>query len=136
MQKKITNEILKRLFPIPRSITGSGFRKSLKILREYQKEIKTKSISSGTRVFDWKVPDEWHFRNAYISYKGKKLIDTKNSNLHILNFSIPIKKKIYFSKLKKKIFFIKDKPNAIPYKTSYYKKDWGFCVTYNQYKTK
>ena len=102
MQKKLTNKILKKLFPITRSITGSGFKKSLKILKEYEKVIKTKKIKSGTRVFDWKVPYEWDFKNAYISHNGKKIIDTKNSNLHVLNFSTPVDKKINFSELKKK----------------------------------
>lgn len=134
MQKKKTYKILKKLFPITRSITGNGFKKSLNILLNYEKEIKIKKIKSGTNVFDWRVPYEWHFKNAYISYNGKKIIDTKNCNLHVVNFSKPIDKKINFSELKKKIFYIKDKPNAIPYKTSYYKRDWGFCVSYNQFK--
>ena len=134
MQKKTTNIILKKLFPITRSITGNGFKESLNILKDYHKEIKIKKITSGLKVFDWKVPNEWHFNNAYISHNGKKIIDTKNNNLHILSFSTPIQKKMKFSQLKKKIFYIKEKPNAIPYKTSYYKKDWGFCVTYNQFK--
>ena len=133
MKKKKTFQILKKLFPITRSITGNGILKSLKILQKHEKKIKIIKIKSGSKVFDWKVPNEWNFKNAYISYNGKKIIDTKNSNLHVVNFSQSINKKIKFLELKKKLFFLKKNPKAIPYKTTYYKKDWGFCLSYDQY---
>jgi len=86
-------EIIKKLFPICRSITGNGTRKSLEIISE-NIHIKTYEIPTGTQVFDWKIPKEWNILDAYIiDPNKKKIVDFKNSNLHILNYSIPIKKK-------------------------------------------
>ncbi len=123
-----------KLFPICRSITGDGVRKTLRIIkREHLPKLKIHEVRSGTKVFDWKVPPEWNVKEAYIKDKyGKKIINFKNNNLHLVSYSIPIKKKIT-----KKIFLshlhsIKNQPNAIPYVTSYYKKYWGFCVSHNE----
>ena len=124
-----------KLFPICRSITGSGVRKTLKIIKNQFPNLKIKKIKSGTKVFDWKIPPEWNIKDAYIidKYK-KKIIEFKKNNLHLLGYSMPVNKKITKNDLYKKLYFLKDKPNAIPYVTSYYKKDWGFCLSYNQKK--
>ena len=83
----------KKLFPIFRSITGSGVNETLKILKKEIKSLKIKKIQSGTRVYDWKVPPEWDIKHAYVQDKyGKKIIDIKNNNLHLISYSQPIKK--------------------------------------------
>ena len=135
MYTKKFYKIGKKLFPFFRSITGQGTLKTLNIIKENFIEFKIKKIKSGTKVFDWIIPAEWRIRKAYIIDKNnKKIVDIKNNNLHLVNYSTPIKKFISKNDLLKRMFSIKDKPNAIPYITSYYKKYWGFCVCHNQKK--
>jgi aminopeptidase-like protein len=124
---------LKRLFPINRSITGEGTRKTLNILKEII-PLKILEYSSGQKVYDWTIPKEWNIRDAWIkNSKGEKIIDFKLSNLHVVGYSLPIHKKIKLSELDKNIHYLKNIPDAIPYLTSYYDENWGFCVSYNQY---
>ena len=128
-------KVVKDLFPIHRSITGPGIKLSLKYLENLIPEFKRLKFKSGKKVFDWVVPNEWIINNAYIlDSKNQKHADFKKNNLHILGYSIPINKLINKSKLFKKIYTIKKIPNAIPYVTSYYKKDWGFCMSEIQKK--
>ena len=128
-------ELGKKLFPLNRSITGKGLFKTLKILKKENNSIKIKKFNSGEKVFDWKVPSEWQINNAYVKdFSGKKIIDFKNNNLHLVGYSTYIKKRIKFSELIKKIHFHDGNHNAIPYKTSYYRKDWGFCVNKKFFK--
>ena len=123
------------LFPLNRSITGNDTRKTLEIIKKEFPKLKIKNFKSGSKVFDWKVPPEWNVKEAYVVDKdNKKIIDFKNNNLHLLGYSVPIKKKISKKNLLKNIYFLKNQPNAIPYITSYYEKRWGFCVSFNQYK--
>ena len=125
----------KELFTINRSLTGKGNLKTLKLLKKKNNLIKIKKIKSGTKVFDWKVPHEWNVDDAFVLDKNKKkIIDFKENNLHLIGYSIKTKKKLKKNEFLKKIFFIKSKPNAIPYITSYYKKNWGFCLSYNEFK--
>ena len=124
--------LAEKLFPICRSITGSGTRKTLKIIKSELKNLKISKVHSGKKFFDWIVPKEWIIRDAYILDKNnKKIIDFKNNNLHLVNYSQPISKKLNRNALLKKIFSLKSKKNAIPYVTSYYKKNWGFCTSKN-----
>ena len=124
-----------RLFPLNRSLTGKDYQKSLKILREII-PIKIINFKSGSKVFDWKIPLEWNVKDAYILDKNKKkIIDFRKNNLHLMGYSEKVSKIIKLNHLKKNLHFIKEIPNAIPYVTSYYKKRWGFCLSYNQYKT-
>jgi len=119
------------LFPINRSITGSGVKKTLRIIKKEFPDLKIKKATSGTKVFDWKIPAEWNVSDAYVEDKfGKKIIDFKLNNLHLIGYSIPLNKKITKKELFKNLHYLKKKPNAIPYVTSYYKKRWGFCVNY------
>ena len=123
------------LFPITRSITGYGVRKTLKIIQREFSELKIKKIKSGTKVFDWNIPPEWNVSDAYVLDKyNNKIIDFKKNNLHLVGYSVPIKKYLFKKELFKNLHFLKNQPNAIPYITSYYKKIFGFCVSYNQYK--
>lgn len=134
MRSKQIFLLLKKLFPINRSITGKGFLESLAILNKSSKIIKVKSIPSQTKVYDWKVPNVWNISDAYISDGKKKIIDFKKNNLHLLGYSSSVNARLSFNKLKKHLITNKkiDK-NAIPYATSYYKKNWGFCVSMKQY---
>lgn len=122
------------LYPICRSITGNGLRQTLKILkREISLEIN--EVPSGTEIFDWTVPKEWNIQDAYVkNSKGEKMIDFKSSNLHILNYSIPINEKVSLEKLKQHLFTLPEYPDLIPYRTSYYNENWGFCLSHNQYE--
>ena len=125
----------KKLFPIYRSITGAGVVKTLRILKKEVKGLKIKHIKSGTKVFDWKISPEWNVKNAYVKDKnGKKIIDFKKNNLHLVSYSKPINKFVTKKKLIKHLHFLKKQKKAIPYVTSYYKKYWGFCLSYNDYK--
>lgn len=131
--KKIYKTI-KKLFPINRSLTGDGNRKTLQILGKISNKLKILEFKSGKKVFDWNVPDEWNVKNAFIKCDGKKIVDFKKNNLHLVSYSEPINKTIGFKELNKNLYSIKEKPNSIPYITSYYKKRWGFCLTDNQRK--
>ena len=126
----------KHLFPINRSITGEGVKETIKFIKQNaNKKFQIKKISSDTKVFDWKVPKEWVLKEAYIKdIKGGKICDFKDNNLHILGYSSKINKILNYKSLKKNIYFLKDKPNSVPYRTSYYKKKWGFSLTYNKFK--
>ena len=125
---------LEKLFPINRSLTGNGNRETLNIINEII-PIKINEIKSGTKAYDWKVPKEWNIKSAWIKdSSGNKIIDFDENNLHIISYSVPINKKISWNELKKHIHINKSKENIIDYRTSYYKKDWGFSVTRSQYK--
>jgi aminopeptidase-like protein len=124
--------LIERLYPICRSITGNGVRQTLRILQEYI-PLTIREVPSGTRVFDWTVPKEWNIKDAYIkNSKGEKLVDFQNSNLHVLNYSLPIHEKVSLDELKAHSFSLADKPDWTPYRTSYYKENWGFCLSHKQ----
>ncbi len=125
----------KKLFPICRSLTGEGTRKTLNIIKKEFPSLKIQKIRSGSKVYDWNVPPEWNIKKAYVIDKtGKKIIDFKNNNLHIIGYSVPVNTKISKETLLKNLHSLPKQPKAIPYKTSYYKRFWGFCVTHNQKK--
>jgi aminopeptidase-like protein len=134
MSVKKYYQLAKRsLFPICRSLTGDGVRKTLKIIKKEYPKLKICKVPSGTKVFDWNVPSEWNIKDAYILDKNnKKIVDFKNNNLHLVGYSIPVNK--FFSKkeLFHHIHSLPKQPKAIPYITSYYKKYWGFCVSHNK----
>jgi aminopeptidase-like protein len=127
------DQYLKRLFPITRSITGPGNRETLRILQEIT-PIEIKEYPSGTTVYDWIIPDEWRVRDAWIKdNKGNKLIDFKICNVHLVGYSEPVNEQFSFESLKSHLHYHEELPEAIPYRTSYYKRNWGFCVTQKQY---
>jgi aminopeptidase-like protein len=127
-------KLMEDLYPICRSITGDGVRETLEIIKK-NIPLEIFEVPTGTKVFDWEVPKEWNINDAYvISPSGEKIIDFKESNLHIVNYSIPIRKKISLNELKKHLHSIPEKPNTIPYLTSYYKEDWGFCIQHNKFQ--
>lgn len=126
--------LIKRIFPICRSITGDGVRQTLSALKEFS-DFEIKEIPSGTKCYDWVVPSEWNIKDAYIEdSSGKRIIDFKNNNLHIVNYSIPQDKILSFQELEEHLHTLPQMPNAFPYRTTYYKKNWGFCISHNQFK--
>jgi len=128
-------ELAEKLFPICRSLTGNGVRTTLKILKDNFPELNIFEIPSGTQVFDWKVPKEWNINDAYIKDPaGKKILDFKNSNLHVMGYSVPVHKKTEKKELLSYIYTEPSQPDVIPYITSYYKECFGFCMAENQRK--
>ena len=133
--KKYYNIAKTKLFPITRSLTGDGVKKTLNIIQKELPKLKIKKFKSGTKVFDWNIPEEWNVTDAYVIDKyNNRIIDFKKNNLHLVGYSIPIKKNITKKELFKNLYFLKNQPKAIPYITSYYKRRWGFCISYNEYK--
>ena len=120
------------LYPICRSITGDGIRRSLAMIGD-RIPLETFEVPTGTPVFDWSVPKEWNIRDAYVAgCDGKRIIDFRESNLHVMNYSVPIHATMPFSELRSHLFTIPEYPDWIPYRTSYYKEEWGFCLSHNQ----
>jgi aminopeptidase-like protein len=118
------------LFPINRSLTGQGVRDTLSYIKNLAPEFQIKAIPSGTQVFDWTIPNEWNVKDAYIiDPKGNRFAEFRKNNLHLMGYSIGLKKTMSFSELDKHLFSLKEQPSAIPYITSYYKEDWGFCIS-------
>jgi aminopeptidase-like protein len=125
-------ELVRELYPICRSITGDGVRETLRLLGRHL-PLEIHEVSTGTPVFDWTVPKEWNIRDAYVKNSaGVRVIDFQQSNLHVLNYSIPIHKRMSLAELSEHLFTLPDKPDWVPYKTSYYHENWGFCLSHNQ----
>src|SRR3984957_1343525 len=120
------------LYPICRSITGDGIRQTLRLIDE-KIPLQIHEVPSGTQVFDWTVPREWNIRDAYVkNSRGEKVIDFQKSNLHVVNYSVPFSGKMPLAALKEHLFSSPEHPDLIPYKTSYYKDAWGFCLSHRQ----
>lgn len=127
--------LMRELYPICRSITGDGLRQTL---ARIQKEIplEVHEVPSGTQVFDWTVPREWNIRDAYVkNSRGERIIDFKRHNLHVVNYSVPVHRKMSLAELRTRLHTLPDQPDWIPYRTSYYKENWGFCLSHNQLQT-
>lgn len=126
-------QLISELYPICRSITGNGFRETLHWIKKHI-ELTQHEVPTGTQVFDWTVPKEWNIKDAYVkNSNGERIIDFNKSNLHVVNYSVPVKQKIHLEELKKHLFTLSDRPNWIPYRTSYYKESWGFCLSHKQF---
>ena len=123
------------LYPICRSITGDGIRETLGMIGD-RISLRTAEVPSGTAVFDWDIPKEWNIRDAYIAnLDGKRIVDFSQSNLHVVNYSAPLHKTMKLAELRPHLFTIPEHPDWIPYRTSYYREDWGFCLSHNQLLT-
>lgn len=129
-----TDNLLKKLFPICRSITGDGVRQTLSILKGIA-DFDIKEIPSGTKCYDWTIPNEWNITDAYVEdSSGTKIIDFKKNNLHVVSYSIPIDETISYQELISHLHTLPDLPKAIPYRTSYYNENWGFCISYEDFQ--
>ncbi|HMF49197.1 MAG TPA: DUF4910 domain-containing protein, partial [Candidatus Saccharimonadales bacterium] len=128
------HRLMADLYPLCRSITGDGLRETLRIVSNHI-PLKAYEVPTGTPVFDWTVPREWNIVAAYIkNSKGEKILDFGHSNLHVVNYSVPVRKKLFLKELKEHLFTLPEHPDWIPYRTSYYQENWGFCMAHNQYQ--
>ena len=127
------HQLIQELFPICRSITGDGVRETLSIIKKHI-SLDICEVPTGTQAFDWVVPQEWNIKDAYIiGPNGEKILDFKNSNLHVVNYSTAINQTMSLDELKGHIHTLPDAPDWIPYRTSYYNPGWGFCMTHKQF---
>ena len=128
--------LAKELFPFNRSIMGPDIKFSLQKFINLNPEFKAISFPTGSKVFDWQIPEEWIIRDAYLEHEsGKRFAEFKKCNLHLMGYSSPVNKFMSKNDVIKKIHSLPRMPKAIPYVTSYYKKDWAFCLSHEEYKS-
>ncbi len=121
------------LFPLNRSLTGEGVRQTLDYIKSKIPKLEIKQVKSGKKAFDWTIPKEWHISDGFITDStGVKLVDWKENNLHVMGYSTPINTTLTFEELEKHLFTLPSQPDAVPYVTSYYEPNWGFCISENQ----
>src|SRR5919197_763655 len=127
--------VIADLFPLCRSITGDGFRQTLGRIQTHI-PLEIREVPSGTQVFDWTVPKEWNIRDAWVkNSRGERIIDFRLSNLHVVSYSVPVRTTMGLAELKDHLFTLPDHPEWIPYRTSYYRETWGFCLPHRQLLT-
>ena len=126
-------ETIRKLYPISRSITGEGVRTTLRTVQQHI-PLEIVEVPSGTKVFDWTVPPEWNIKDAYVKNRqGERIVDFRKCNLHVVGYSVPIHAKLTLSELKPHLFTIPERPDWIPFRTSFYHKNWGFCLSHKQF---
>jgi len=126
-------ETIRKLYPISRSITGEGVRTTLRTVQQHI-PLEIVEVPSGTKVFDWTVPPEWNIKDAYVKNRqGDRILDFRECNLHVVGYSVPIHAKLTLSELKPHLFTIPERPDWIPFRTSFYHKNWGFCLSHKQF---
>ena len=133
MQINKIKSIFDQIFQSFPSLAGKNFDRNLYILKKYM-PFKIVKFKSGSKCLDWIIPKCWDCNFGYVKFNGKKIIDSEINKLHVVSHSIPVKKYVTGHELKKHLFFSKKKPSAIPYITSYYKKFWGFSISYKNFK--
>lgn len=121
-------DLIRRLYPICRSITGDGLRQTLAIVREHL-PLEIHEVPSGTKVLDWTIPLEWNIDDAHVTdQSGRRVIDFRRSNLHVVNYSVPVDRTMTLAELRPHLHTLPEHPDWIPYRTSYYRESWGFCL--------
>jgi aminopeptidase-like protein len=129
---KSMRRAIEDLYPICRSITGEGLRDTLRYVRD-RIPLELREVASGTEVLDWTIPREWNIREAYIATAtGERVVDFRHSNLHVVNYSTPVRARMSLRELAPHLHTLPEKPDWIPYRTSYYRDTWGFCLTDRQ----
>jgi aminopeptidase-like protein len=124
--------LMERLFGLCRSLTGSGVRATFDVLEEHVPLQRTE-IASGTQAFDWIVPDEWNIRDAYIAAAdGTRVVDFQRSSLHVVSYSEPVRARMPLEQLRERLHTLPEQPDLVPYRTSYYHRTWGFCLSHRQ----
>jgi aminopeptidase-like protein len=124
--------LVRDLYPLCRSITGDGVRTTLRRLQQ-ELPITVHEVPSGTQVFDWTIPREWNIRDAWIkNLRGDRVVDFRASNLHVVSYSVPVRRRMALAELREHLHSLPEHPGWIPYKTSYYRESWGFCVSDEQ----
>lgn len=127
-------ELAAKVYPICRSITGEGVRETLREIGAHI-DLEISEVPSGTAIFDWTVPREWNIRDAFIKdARGAKIVDFAKSNLHVMSYSVPVRKRVSLAELKNHVHTIPEQPDRVPYRTSYYAENWGFCMAHRQFE--
>lgn len=125
--------LAERLWPLNRSLTGDGVRQTIQLLAEVTPELKMIEVASGTAVFDWEIPKEWRVSEAFIETpSGERICDFSRNNLHLVGYSVPFSGFLALEELQNHLYSLPEQPNAIPYVTSYYEENWGFCISEDQ----
>jgi len=125
-------KLMAELYPVCRSITGEGFRSTLDTLAAHV-DLDVHEVPSGTQAFDWTVPREWNVTDAYVEGPaGERVIDFRASNLHVMSYSVPVDARMPLSELRAHLHTLPEHPDWIPYRTSYYADNWGFCLSQRQ----
>src|SRR5580765_1208986 len=126
------HDLVRQLFPLCRSITGNGLRQTLALIGE-RIPLEVTEVPTGTQVFDWTVPQEWNIEGAWIDGPdGTRVVDFADSNLHVLGYSVPVRERLRLAELKRHLYSLPEHPDWIPYRTSYYEPNWGFCLPHRQ----
>jgi aminopeptidase-like protein len=129
------HDLIRELYPICRSLTGDGVRESLRRLGS-RIPLEAQEVPSGTPVFDWTVPREWNIRDAYVNDpSGRRVISFSDSNLHVMGYSVPVRRRMPLAELREHLFSLPKQPDWVPYRTSYYTENWGFCLRHSQLDT-
>ena len=130
LEGKSMMKLAAELWPLNRSLSGEGTRESLRILKRELRDLQVNTFESGSKVFDWVVPPAWNCHDAYIlTPEGRKICDFSANNLHLVGYSEPTEASMTLAALQDHLFSLPEQPEAIPYVTSYYKKNWGFCLS-------
>ena len=122
------HDLVAELYPFCRSITGEGLRETLRRVRKHV-PLTLHEVPTGTPVLDWTVPREWNVRDAWVAdAAGRRVVDFQRSNLHLVGYSVPVRARMSLAELRPHLHTLPDRPDWIPYRTTYYREDWGFCL--------